>query len=95
MTESKPVVTAKSPQPSVQATAQQPPQATVQAAVDSIKIPKEIGSMNSGIRVIIDGGSIQIELNPTIAEEIGAYRRCKVTVRFQENGPVSVIPELK
>lgn len=61
---------------------------------EEVKVPVEFSSINKSISVVKDGDQISIIISPTIAEEIGAYRRCKVMVKFKEGGPLQVIPEV-
>jgi len=63
-------------------------------ASEKVAVPVEFSSMNKSINIIKDGDRITMSLNPTIVEEIGAYRRCVVKVSFTENGAVQVIPQL-
>jgi len=57
-----------------------------------VKVPLELSSINQSVRVVKEGDEVSIYVNPTIAEEIGAYRRCNVMIKFKEMGQVQVIP---
>jgi len=67
---------------------------TKTAPQEKVEVPVEFSSMNKSINIMKDGDRVTIVLNPTIAEEIGAYRRCNVHVVFTENGSVQVIPQI-
>tara|TARA_R110002096_G_scaffold51401_1_gene134396 strand:+ start:294 stop:551 length:258 start_codon:yes stop_codon:yes gene_type:complete len=65
---------------------------TATSKADEVVVPLELSSINGGIKVIKDGDEVTLMFNPTISEEIGAYRRCNVIVKFKEGGSVRVVP---
>jgi hypothetical protein len=65
-----------------------------QPQTDKVAVPVEFSSVNRSINIIKDGDRVTISLHPAIVEEIGAYRRCNVSVVFAEDGPVRVLPQL-
>lgn len=59
-----------------------------------VNVPKEFSAKGDSAIVRIDDKEITIDLAPVIAEEVGAYRRCRVKIVFQEKGMIRVIPQL-
>ena len=61
---------------------------------EKIEPPVEISSVNKSIQIIKDGNEYTIRFAPLVAEEIGAYRRCNVCVKFTEGGRVQVLQDV-
>lgn len=73
------------------APAAEPAQDTAPAEPE-ITAPLQMNSLNGAIAITKDGDDIEIVLQPTIVEEVGAYRRCPVKVKFKEGHGPMVIP---
>ena len=69
------------------------PKAEADVKEEKVAVPEEFASKNNGIRVVKEGDQITIMFLPNVSEEIGAYRRCNMTVRFQEGGDLEIIPK--
>lgn len=69
--------------------------ATEQTSEAKVVPPEEMFSMNKSVNIVKDGKEVMIVFSPTIVEEIGAYRRCKVNVKFTQGGSVQIIPVME
>lgn len=58
-----------------------------------VVVPREYSSINKSIHIVADKSDVTITFSPNVAEEIGAYRRCKsIVVKFKENGNIQILP---
>lgn len=71
-----------------------PPAAAAAATqqVEKVQPPLEISARNGAVKIVKDGNEVNIDFDPMIVQELGAYQRCKVRLKFTEGGGVTVMP---